>query len=251
MNQKLMYKNKFMRKAGSITALILKKVCSEAKKGVSLQELDQYAEGLCKENDVKPAFKGYEGFPSTICVGLNDVVVHGIPNDYKLQDGDIVSIDFGVIYKDKAYGDSAYTVIVGETDEETQKFVDTVKTSLYAAIKQAIPGSHIGDIGYAIQTTVEEKGYSVVREMTGHGIGFNLHEEPFIPGYGEKGRGYELYQGQTIAIESIINQGSAEIDFGDDGWTTTTKDGKLSVLFEHTILVDKKPEILTKSDLFD
>ncbi len=250
MNQGLIYKNKLMRKAGTITASILKKVCTEAKVGVSLEELDKYAEELCKENNVKPAFKGYEGFPSTICVGLNDVVVHGIPNEYRLKDGDIVSIDFGAIYKSKAYGDNAYTVSVGEIDKKTNEFIETVKNSLYAAIEQAVPGKSIGDIGHAIQSTVEEKGYSVVREMTGHGIGFELHEEPFIPGYGEKGKGFELYQGQTIAIESIVNQGTAEIDFGDDGWTTTTKDGKLSVLFEHTVLVDKKPEILTISDFF-
>lgn len=239
------YRNKLMRKAGVIAASILQEVCSKATVGVSLLELDELAESLCYKNDVIPGFKGYEGFPNTLCVGVNDVVVHGIPDNYRLKSGDIVSLDFGLIYK-KVYSDTAYTVMIGEVDPETTKFVDTVEKSLYKGIEQAVTGNRVGDIGSAIQSTVEAQGYSVVREMVGHSVGYELHEEPFIPGYGTQGKGEKLYEGQTLAIETIINQGKPAITISKkDGWTSKTKDGKLSALFEHTVIVGKKPEILT------
>lgn len=241
----ILFRNKQMRKAGKIAGTILSEVCSKAKVGVSLIELDELAERLCYQNDVIPAFKGYEGFPNTICVGVNDVVVHGIPDDYILKDGDIVSIDFGVIYK-KVYSDTAYTVAIGKIDPEIIKFLKVTEKALYEGIKKAIPRNRVGDIGNTVQNIIEKDGYSVVREMVGHGVGYDLHEDPYIPNYGNAGTGPELYDGQTIAIEVIANQGKKEIIFLDDGWTTKTKDGSISSLFEHTIIVGEKPEILTK-----
>lgn len=235
-----------MRKAGIIAADILQEVCAQAKAGVTLLELDDLAETLCYQNDVMPAFKGFEGFPNTLCVGVNDVVVHGIPSEYKLKDGDIVSIDFGIEYK-KVYSDTCYTVMVGKVSPEVEKFVKTVEKAMYAGIAQAIPGNTTGHIGHAVQTVVEAEGYSVVREMVGHGVGYELHEMPDVPNWGEPGEGDRLYEGQTIAVEAIINMGGKEIVFDEeDGWTTRTKDGSLSGLFEHTIIVGKQPEILTK-----
>jgi len=243
--EEIEYRNKLMRKAGRIAADILQKVCSEAVAGISLIELDDLAERLCYQNDVLPAFKGYLDFPNTLCVGVNDVVVHGIPDEYVLKDGDVVSLDFGIKYK-KVMSDTAYTVIIGNASEDVKKFIKTVEESLYKGIKQAIPGNHVGDIGYAIQQTVEAKNYNVVREMVGHGVGYALHEEPYIPGYGKKGQDMKLYDGQTLAIEAIINKGGKEIFTEDDGWTTKTQDGELSALFEHTIIVGEEPEILTR-----
>lgn len=240
------HRNKLMRKAGTIAADILQQVCAFAREGVSLLEIDDLAESLCYQNDVLPAFKGYDGFPNTLCVGVNDVVVHGIPDDYRLQSGDIVSLDFGIEYK-KVYSDTCYTVMVGKVDPKVEKFVKTVEESMYKGIAQAVAGNTIGDIGHAVQSTVEAQGYSVVREMVGHGIGYDLHEMPDVPNWGTPGRGLKLYEGQTIAIEAIINMGRPEIVFDTlDGWTTRTKDGSLSGLFEHTVIVGKVPEILTK-----
>lgn len=235
-----------MQIAADILSDILKKVRLMAKEGVPLIDLNTLAENLCKENDVIPAFKGYEGFPATLCVGVNDVVVHGIPNEYVLRNGDIVSLDMGIKYKD-VFSDCATTEIIGKVDSKVTKFVETVKKALLLSIKEAKPNRHIGDIGFAIQSTVEKEGYSVVREMVGHGIGYKLHEEPFIPGYGSRGEGEKLYAGQTLAIEAIINLGVPDIEISqEDGWTSKTKDGMLSALFEHTVVVDKNPLVLTK-----
>ena len=245
MDADLEFRNKNMRKAGKIASQILKLVCEEAKEGVSLLELDNLAESLCYQYETRPAFKGYDGFPNTLCVGVNDVVVHGIPDNYRLKSGDIVSLDFGLIYK-KVYSDTAYTVMIGKVNDKVKHFVQTVEKALYAGIAQAVTGNHVGDIGYAMQSLVEENGYSVVREMVGHGVGYELHEDPYIPGYGNKGKGEELYEGQSIAIEAIVNMGKKEIFINrKDGWTSKTKDGSLSGLFEHTVIVGKKPEILT------
>ncbi|MBN1619028.1 type I methionyl aminopeptidase [Candidatus Dojkabacteria bacterium] len=234
-----------MRIGGKIASQILKKVMDEVKPGITTEELDNFAEYLCDKNNVVPAFKGYDGFPNVLCVGPNDTVVHGIPDDRKLKEGDIVSIDFGIKYKDVIL-DMARTVGVGKISKDSQKFLNIVNESLQNAINQAKPGNTVGDIGFAIQSTVEKYGYSVVREMVGHGVGYKLHEEPMIPGYGLKGEGDVLSEGQTIAIESIINMGRPEISFSKiDGWTTKTKDGKLSALFENTIAVFEKPEVIT------
>lgn len=238
-------KLKRMRDGAKIAVNIYRKVLDKIEPGISTLELDAYAEALCKKENVKPAFKGYQDFPNVLCVGPNDTVVHGIPNDTPLESGDIISVDFGIIYKE-VYLDMARTVGVGNISLEAQEFIDTVERSLEEACKQAIPGNTIGDIGYAIQHTVEPEGYSVVREMVGHGLGYDLHEDPAIPGYGRKKSGPELHDGQTIAIESIINQGSNVISTSQkDGWTTRTNDGKLSALFENTVIVSENPEILT------
>jgi methionyl aminopeptidase len=235
-----------MTRAGEILHMIFKELVAKAKEGVSLIEIDDLANDLCRENKVTPAFKGYEEFPASVCIGVNDVVVHGIPDDYVLKNGDIVSIDFGIKYQD-VFSDCSVTVVIGEVSPAVKNFIETTKRSVLNAISMAIPGNHVGDIGNAIQTTVEKQGYSVVREMVGHGIGYALHEEPYIPGFGNKGQGEKLYKGQTIAIEAIINMGSPEIVISrDDGWTTWTKDGMLSALFEHTVVVDNTPRILTK-----
>lgn len=242
-------KIKTMREGGELTASILSQVLDEVKPGVTTQQLDEMAEALCKENNVDPAFKGYQGFPAVLCVGPNDRVVHGIPDDTPLKEGDILSIDFGIIYEGH-YLDMARTVGVGEIEDDVAHFLHIVSQSLDNGIAVARPGNSVGDIGNAIQTTVENEGYSVVREMVGHGVGENLHEQPSIPGYGFPGRGAKLRKGQTIAIEAIINQGDYEIDVSQkDHWTTWTKDGKLSALFENTVAVFDQPEVLTPLEL--
>lgn len=235
-----------MREAGKICATILNELCVSAREGLSLIELDQLAEQLCNENGVRPAFKGFEGYPATINANVNDIVVHGIPDEYELQDGDLLGIDFGIEYKG-VFSDASDTVIIGQGSPEMERLINITRTATMNGVSKAIPGGYVGDIGYAIQTTVEKAGYSVVREMVGHGIGHNLHEDPYIPGYGVPETGEKLYDGQTIAIEAIVNQGSPEILISaDDNWTTFTEDGMLSALFEHTVVVGKKPEVLTQ-----
>lgn len=239
-------KIKKMQEAANILSAILKELGEACAIGANLLELEELANTLCSQYKVKPAFKGYEGYPAALCIGVNDIVVHGIPYDYDLEDGDILSIDMGIKYKG-VYSDCAITVMVGNVSEETRKFVETTKQSVLNAIAQAVPGNTVGDIGHAIQSTVESAGYTVVEEMVGHGVGYDLHEEPYIPGVGQKGKGEKLYKGQTIAIEAIINQGSSDIVISkEDGWTSFTKDGMLSALFEHTVVVDDNPRILTK-----
>ena len=238
-----------MREGGLILVEILKEVLCNVTSGVSTKELDEIAEDLCNSHGVKPAFKGYQDYPAVLCVGPNDIVVHGIPDENTLTEGDILSVDVGIIYKG-VYLDMARTVPVGKISESAAKFVETVKESLEKAISVAKPGNTVGDIGHAISSTVEEKGYSVVREMVGHGVGYKLHEDPPIPGYGSPGEGEKLYDGQTLAIEAIINEGTPEISVSTaDGWTSHTKDGKLSALFENTVVVSSKSEILTPLSL--
>lgn len=238
-----------MRHGGRILVDIMKSLVSMVQPGVTTKELDVYAEKLCKKEKVKPAFKGYENYPATICVGPNDVVVHGIPDDKELEEGDIVSIDMGIVYKGVIL-DMARTVPVGSVAKDVRIFLETVEEALKNACTEAKIGNSIGDIGHAIESTVVPAGYSVVREMVGHGVGYALHEEPMIPGYGSPGKGSELYDGQTLAIEAIINEGAPRISISkDDGWTSRTKDGKLSALFENTVLVSKESEILTPLQL--
>ncbi len=238
---------KIMAEAGKILSDIEEEIADLVEIGISTEELDQKANDLCKKNNVKPAFLGYRGFPKTLCVGVNDVVVHGIPSESEvLEEGDIISIDMGVIYEDY-YSDRAVTVGVGEISKEASKFLEISKEALYKAIKEATVRKTLGDIGNAIQTTLNQGGYSVVRQMVGHGIGKNLHEEPHVPGFGTPGEGMKLESGMTIAIEIIANEKGSEIVFEKDGWTTRTKDGSLSALFEHTIAVtEKEALILTK-----
>ena len=216
------------------------------KVGISTLELDTIAEELCKKEKVIPAFKGYQNFPASICASVNDEVVHGIPMREKiLKNGDLISIDFGVILEGW-YADACRSVGVGEISEKAEKLLERVKTSLYCGIEQAVAGNHVGDIGNAIENFVRQFGYSPVRETVGHGIGKNLHEDPEIPNWGKAGSGMELQEGMVICIEPIINMGSEKIITEKDGWTTRTKDGKLSAHFEHQILIRKgEAEILT------
>ena len=215
------------------------------KPGVTTLQLDKIAEEFIRDNGGVPAFKGYSGFPNTLCASINEQVVHGIPNDNPLNEGDIISMDCGVVM-DGYYGDSAYTYEVGEVSKEVKDLLIRTKESLYLGIQQAISGNRIGDIGFAIQKHVEQFRYGVVREMVGHGVGENLHEEPQVPNYGKRGRGIKLNEGMVIAIEPMINMGSREIKQLSDGWTIITADKKYSAHFEHTIVVRKgKAEVLS------
>lgn len=234
-----------LRESNNIVGMALGEVAKLIKPGVSTLKLDQVAEELIRDNGGIPSFKGYSGFPNTLCVSVNDKVVHGIPSELELQDGDIVSVDCGV-FKNNFHGDSAYTFPVGEVDESILKLLYTTKESLYKGIEFAVAGKRLGDIGHAVQFHCEKQGYSVVREMVGHGIGRDLHEKPEVPNYGKKGWGKMLQAGMVIAIEPMVNLGKKEIVFEKDGWTTRTIDHKPSAHFEHSVAIRKgKADILS------
>lgn len=235
-----------MRKAGGIVARILDDMAQMAAPGISTGELDRFAESRIKELGAKPAFKGYNGFPACVCISVNQEVVHGIPSNKRiLKDGDIVGLDFGVVY-DGWYGDSARTVAVGKISPEAQKLLDVTKESLYRGIAECREGNRVFDIGHAVQNYVENFGYGVVREFVGHGIGRALHEDPQVPNYGPKGKGPALKVGMVLAIEPMINAGSHEVKVLKDGWTAVTTDNSLSAHFEHTVAITPNgPEILT------
>ena len=234
-----------MKEAGQVTAQILSAVSKLVAPGIETRELDAEAERLCKQMGAKPAFKGYHDFPCTLCVSVNDEVVHGIPSNRKIKTGDIVSLDFGVIVAG-FYGDSAVTVPVGSVDPEIARLLNVTKESLSIGIKNAVIGNRIFDISNSIQNFVEQAGFSVVREFVGHGIGRNLHEEPQVPNFGPKGKGIPLKEGMVIAIEPMINSGDRHVKVLDDGWTAVTVDGSWSAHFEHTVAITAAgPEILT------
>lgn len=234
-----------LRESNRLVGLALGEVARLVKPGVNTLKLDQVAEEVIRDNGGVPSFKGYAGFPSTLCVSINDQVVHGIPSDVELRDGDIVSVDCGAL-KNGFHGDSAYTFPVGEVKEEVIDLLTTTKESLYKGIEFAVAGKRLGDIGYAVQFHCEKHGYTVVREMVGHGIGRDLHEKPEVPNYGRKGWGKMLKAGMVIAIEPMINLGRKEIIFEKDGWTTRTIDNKPSAHFEHSIAIRKgKADILS------
>ena len=214
--------------------------------GMSVLDLDKKAENYIISCGARPAFKGYMGFPSTLCISIDDVVVHGIPNSEVLKEGQIVGIDCGAEVNGY-YGDHARTFPVGQISDEKLNLMNITQTSLYKAIEKAVPGNYVGDIGHAVQSYVEPYGYSVVRELVGHGIGEKLHEEPQIPNYGNPNAGYKLHAGMCIAIEPMINLGSKEIYTSKDGWTILTSDGRPSAHFEHTIAIKEDgPHILSK-----
>ena len=214
--------------------------------GVLVSDLDKKAESFILAQGARPAFKGYMGFPSTLCVSIEDAVVHGIPRDIELEEGQIVGIDCGAELNGY-YGDHAKTFAVGNISDEKKSLMTVTEESLYKGIEMAIPGNCVGDIGHAVQTHAESNGYSVVRELVGHGIGQSLHEEPQIPNYGRPDEGYKLHAGMCIAIEPMINLGNKEIYTAEDGWTIFTVDGKASAHFEHTIaIMEEGPKILSK-----
>ena len=237
-----------MRAANALVAGVLGELREAVKPGVTAQELDEVAEMRVREAGAVPAFKGYHGYPATLCVSINDAVVHGIPSPRKLAEGDIVSLDMGVVL-DGYYGDSAVTVGVGTISDAAEELLDVTRDALHLAIDCARVGRRVSDLGYAVQTHVESRGFSVVREFVGHGIGTQLHEEPQIPNYGAPGRGPYLKEGMVLAIEPMVNAGRAAVRVLDDGWTAVTVDGSLSAHFEHSVAVSKDgPVILSRLD---
>lgn len=234
-----------MRESNLLVARAHGEVAKVIKPGVSTLELDKIAETFIRDNGGTPAFLNYQGFPNTLCTSVNEHVVHGIPNAKPLQEGDVVSVDCGVLLNG-FYGDSAYTFEVGDVDPEIHKLLQATKESLYKGIEQAIENNRLGDIGHAVQNYTENLGYSVVREMVGHGIGKNLHEAPEVPNYGKRGNGVKLKSGMVLAIEPMINLGRRQIVQENDGWTIRTADKKVSAHFEHTVAVRKgKADILS------
>ncbi|MBE9485594.1 MAG: type I methionyl aminopeptidase [Chloroflexi bacterium] len=237
-----------MRKAGRMVAEVLQLLRERIRPGVTTLELNRLAEDRCEKWKARPAFKGYGGFPFTICASPNDRVVHGFPNQQPLQEGDIISIDFGLV-TDGFYGDSAVTIPVGEINKTTQRLLDVTKESLELGIAAAQPGGRLSDISHAVQSRVECDHFSVVREFVGHGIGRQLHEDPQIPNYGPPARGPILKVGMTMAIEPMVNIGLPAVKVLQDGWTAVTIDGCYSAHFEHTIAITENgPEILTRLD---
>jgi len=234
-----------LRKSNLLVSRTLAEIASLIRPGITTLSLDKIAETFILDSGGQPAFKGYNGFPKTLCTSVNDEVVHGIPSNYILKEGDIISIDCGVII-DGYYGDSAYTFAVGEIDKEVRKLLDVTKASLEEGVKEAIAGNRIGDIAFAVQTTAESAGYSVVRELVGHGLGSRLHEAPEVPNFGKRGTGTKMEKGLVICIEPMINMGVRETIQMSDGWTIKTADGKPSAHFEYAVAIDKgKADILT------
>jgi len=234
-----------MRQAGRITAMVLERLRLQVRPGMKTKELDAIAARELEKLGAKPSFKGYQGFPANLCVSVNDEIVHGIPGERILAEGDIVSLDFGAIFMG-FHGDAAVTVAVGETSPQARQLIEATEGALKAGIAAAYPGARLGDISAAIQHYVEARGYSVVREYTGHGIGREMHEEPQIPNFGLAGTGPVLQKGMTLALEPMVNAGDWRTRVSDDHWTVLTADGSLSAHFEHTIAItDSEPEVLT------
>ncbi len=235
-----------MRVPCRIVAEVLQILKGTAQPGTTTLSLNQSAEKEAVRRGAKPAFKGYSGYPFALCCSLNEQVVHGMPSRRKLVEGDILSIDFGVIY-DGYFGDAALTLAIGAVSDKAQRLIKTTEESLNVAINEARPGNRLSDISYAVQSYVEARGYSVVRDFVGHGIGKNLHEGPQIPNFGQPGRGVKLKAGMVLAIEPMINEKGHEVSVLDDGWTAVTCDGGLSAHFEHTVAITEDgPEILTR-----
>lgn len=240
-----------MRESALVVSRTLGLIAKEVKPGVKPIFLDKLAEEYIRDNGGIPAFKGYKGppgipdFPATLCISINEAVVHGIPTDKPLKEGDIISVDCGV-KKNGFYGDHAYTFAVGQIKPEVQKLLDVTKESLYLGIEQMVSGNRVGDISYAIQQHAKKHGYGIVEELVGHGLGKSLHEEPQVPNYGKRSDGPKLTEGMVLAIEPMINMGRKGIKFLKDGWTCVTADGLPSAHFEHDVaIVNGKPEILS------
>jgi len=238
---------KYLYDAGQVVAKTHKEVAKAVKPGVTTMELDQIAEDYIRKCQAEPAFKGYHGFPGSICASINEEVVHGIPSSLRqVKSGDIISIDIGAVLNGYV-GDAAVTLPVGEIDDEVKRLLEVTEESLNQGIKKALVGNRLSDISHAIQTYVESNGFSVVRDYVGHGIGRNMHEEPQVPNFGAPGRGPRLRAGMALAIEPMVNMGTYEVETLSDNWTVVTKDRKQSAHFEHSIAItDKGPWILTK-----
>lgn len=235
-----------LRKAGKILNSIVVQLQGSLTSGISTKDIDQRAEELIRKNKVTAAFKGYRGFPGVACISVNEVVVHGIPDKRIIKDGDIVSLDLGIIYEGY-YSDTAVTVPVGKISPDVQRLLDVTRDSLARGIEQARVGNRLSDISFAVQSFVEMHGFSVVRDFVGHGIGKKLHEEPEIPNYGRAGQGPVLAEGMVFCIEPMVNMGTHRTNILSDGWTVVTEDGKPSAHFEHTLVITSKgPEILTQ-----
>jgi methionyl aminopeptidase len=234
-----------LRKAGAILAGIINKIQGKVAAGITTAEIDRIAEELVRKEGALPAFKGYRGFPATVCTSVNEEIVHGIPGPRKLEVGDIISIDIGINYQGY-FSDSAVTLAVGKVSAAKKKLLEVTKKALAEGIKEARVQNHLSDISYQIQNFVERNGFSVVRQFVGHGIGYNLHEEPEIPNYGKAHQGPKLQSGMVLAIEPMVNMGTWESKILENGWTAVTKDGLPSAHFEHTVAItDKGPEVLT------
>lgn len=240
----------FMRESSRIVAQVLQLIRGLIRPGVATRELDEMAEQFIRSQNAEPAFKGYGSnkhnlFPASLCISIDDQVVHGIPGNRKLVEGEIVSIDVGV-KKNEFFGDGAWTFPVGRVSEEKQRLMKTTEEALFLGIAQARPGNRVQDISFAVQSCVERAGFSVVRDLVGHGVGRQLHEDPAVPNYGSAGTGMVLQKGMTLAIEPMVNFGRFKVTLDADGWTIRTSDGSPSAHFEHTIAItDDKPEILT------
>ena len=243
--QKTREEIELMRESALVVSKTLGMLAKEVKPGVTTLYLDKLAEEFIREQGAIPGFLGLYDFPNTLCMSPNSQVVHGIPNNTPLQEGDIISIDCGAI-KNDFYGDHAYTFAVGEVSPEVQKLLDVTKESLYVGIREFKVGNRVGDVGFAIQNFTEKHGYGVVRELVGHGLGRKMHEDPEMPNYGKRGRGKKFVEGMVVAIEPMTNLGTQKIRQHSDGWTITTLDNKPSAHFEHDVaIVDGKPELLS------
>lgn len=237
------------------SALMVSSTLAEVAKvigpGVTTKQLNVVAETYIQDNGGIPAFLNYNGFPYSLCISPNEQVVHGFPGDYVIQEGDLISVDCGVILHNY-FGDAAYTFPIGEISPECRKLIEVTQECLKRAIDKAVVGSRIGDVGFAIQSLAEENGYGVVRELVGHGVGVKLHEKPEVPNYGKRGTGMKLEEGMVIAIEPMINAGTAQVKFWSDGWTVTSRDNQPSAHFEHTVAVKKgKADVLSTFSLIE
>ncbi len=240
-----------LRSSNQLVSRTLAEMAKIIRPGITTLELDRVAEEFIRDHKAVPGFKGYNNYPNTLCTSVNDEVVHGIPSDYTLQEGDIISIDCGVIIEG-FYGDSAFTFPVGEINNEKRRLLEYTRESLEEGVKQAVAGNRVGDISWAVQNKAESGGYSVVRELVGHGLGKNLHESPEVPNYGNRGRGPKLKKGLVICIEPMINMGGRSVRQMKDGWTVRTADGKPSAHFEYAVAVSKnEADILTTFKFID
>jgi methionyl aminopeptidase len=234
-----------IRKSSRIVAQVLADLRNKIEPGITTKDLDAFAEKKAREMDAIPAFKGYRGYPSSLCTSINEEIIHGIPSSRRLQEGDILGLDFGVVY-DGYYGDAAVTYPVGEVSLEASRLIEAAERAFYKGFEKIQEGFRISDISHAIQNSVESQGFSVIRAFVGHGIGISLHEEPQIPNFGPPGRGPKIKRGLVLAIEPMIAAGDWNIEIKDDNWTAITKDGSLSAHYEHTVaLTQKGAEILS------